>query len=320
MKKCPYCGAEYPDNFVVCPIDQTPFNRDSAPDNGGSGEEIRTVRIRLFGTHEAAALAASNLEAHGIKCWVDSDDCAGVYPNLTTAEGVSLRVLASDAEAADALLNQEATPEEVSQIEVDALSSPPPKGESLKKVAWGQILIGVFLGVIICLLYPWAGELGTKTYFHYGSDRKADGEWTYKNGIIVKYREDRNHDGKWDDWSYYDAHGELTRAEEDNNFDGKPDADFKYKNGDLVSFEKDTDFNGTPDEFCTYKNHIIKQMDMKPNGSNYSTVRQIYKNGVLTEEWRGGDSNGNFKVVVHYDPYNEPVSTNVFDLLRPSAP
>jgi hypothetical protein len=25
MKKCSYCGAEYPDDAVVCPIDQTPF-------------------------------------------------------------------------------------------------------------------------------------------------------------------------------------------------------------------------------------------------------------------------------------------------------
>ena len=25
MKKCSYCGAEYPDDVVACPIDQTPF-------------------------------------------------------------------------------------------------------------------------------------------------------------------------------------------------------------------------------------------------------------------------------------------------------
>ena len=31
MKKCSYCGAEYPDDVVVCPADQTPFNKDYQP-------------------------------------------------------------------------------------------------------------------------------------------------------------------------------------------------------------------------------------------------------------------------------------------------
>lgn len=27
MKKCSYCGAQYPDDLVVCPIDDTPFDK-----------------------------------------------------------------------------------------------------------------------------------------------------------------------------------------------------------------------------------------------------------------------------------------------------
>jgi len=292
---------------------------DSETGKKKDGEETKIKKIRLFSTHEAAAVAASNLEANGIKCWVDSDDCAGAYPNLTTAAGVSLSVLTSDVEAADALLATEATSDEIRQIELAAAASPPPKGASLKKVAWGHILIGVVIGIFICLLYPWTKESGKRNYYHYASDRKADKVWTYQDGQLMEYHEDRNHDGKWDNWSYYDAHGELIRAEGDDNFDGKPDAYWKYKNGDLISFEKDTDFNGMPDEVCTYSNEIIQQADIKPNGANYSTRREFYKSGVLTEEWRGGDPHGNFKEVIQYDPFSEPIRTNVFDLLKPDG-
>jgi len=31
MKKCPYCGAEYPDDLFVCPVDQTPFDKNYQP-------------------------------------------------------------------------------------------------------------------------------------------------------------------------------------------------------------------------------------------------------------------------------------------------
>jgi hypothetical protein len=89
----------------------------------------------------------------------------------------------------------------------------------------------------------------------------------------------------------------------------------------LVSLENDTDFNGIADEFYTYKYHVPQQLDIKPNGSKFTTLREVFQNGVLTEIWRGGDSNGNFKEVVRYDPFFNPVSTNspaALKLLPPS--
>jgi hypothetical protein len=101
------------------------------------------------------------------------------------------------------------------------------------------------------------------------------------------------------------------RSEWDNNFDGKPDEFVTYSNGAPTTFEKDTDFNGVPDEFGIYKYGILQQVDFRPNGAKYSMQRWIYKNGVLTEILRGGDSNGNFKEVVRYDPFFNPISTNI---------
>jgi hypothetical protein len=130
--------------------------------NGGLHDEVKTTTIRTFSSHESAQLAVSNLEAHGIKCWANADDCGGMYPNLTAAGGVRLSVRAADAEAAIALLNAEASPAEINQIETEAVASAPPETVPLKRPAFVQILAGVVIGVLLCLLYQWANNFGTK--------------------------------------------------------------------------------------------------------------------------------------------------------------
>jgi hypothetical protein len=277
--------------------------------NSGLHDEGKTVIIRTFSNHDTAELAVANLEAHGIECWVNADDCGGMYPNLTAPGGVRLLVRASDAEAAIALLNAQASPAEINQIETEAVASSPPETVPLKKLAWGQILFGIVIGVILCLLYQGTNKLGTETHYHYTKDGKRDEAWVYRYGYLAEFLKDLNLDGNWDYWAYYE-HGRVVRSEFDNNFDGKPDEFWTYSNGSPVTLEKDNDFNGVPDEFCTYKNGIIQQADWRPNGSKFTTTREIFQNGVLTEILRGGDSNGNFKEVVRYDPFFNPISTN----------
>jgi hypothetical protein len=67
-------------------------------------------------------------------------------------------------------------------------------------------------------------------------------------------------------------------------------------------------------------------LDIRPNGLKYAITREIYEDGVLSEIWRGGDSNGNFKEIVRYDPFfnpvgMKPINTNIatgFNLLSPA--
>jgi len=332
MKKCSYCGRDNTDEALHCYECGTEFERevmDSESTSDKNHDKEKTLTVRIFPSHEAAELAASKLEAHGIRCWVDADDCGGMYPSLTAAAGARLHVLVADVEAAHTLLDTPASPAEIKQIETEAVASAPPEIVPLKKLALGQILsgmvIGVILGIMLCLLYQSVNQLGTKTYYDDTADGKRDAAWVYRNGHLAESMRDRNLDGIWDQWTYYE-HGRPVRSEYDDNFDGKPDVWWTYSNGTLVSMREDVDFTGTPDCFYTYKDDVVQEADMKPNGAKFTTVREIYQNGVLTEIDRGGDSNGNFKEIVRYDPFFNLIGINnstdhptVFQLLTPSS-
>lgn len=64
-----------------------------------------SVVVRTFGNREAANLAVAQLEANGIAAWITADDGGGLLPNLALAQGVSVFVSESDAEAARELLS-----------------------------------------------------------------------------------------------------------------------------------------------------------------------------------------------------------------------
>jgi hypothetical protein len=116
----------------------------SKTDNDGSHNEVKRTTIRTFVSHESAELAAANLEARGIESWVDANDCGGWYTNLTAPGGVRLQVRVTDAEAAIALLNAEASPAEINRIETEAAASAPPGNSPMKKLAMGQSGLAFF--------------------------------------------------------------------------------------------------------------------------------------------------------------------------------
>jgi len=186
-------------------------------------------------------------------------------------------------------------------------------------IAIGQIVLGALVGIVLGVLASHfvQGRIGTSlpkprtTHYHYARNGMKDEEWRYQDGTLISHSIDRNLDGSFDYWAYYDHSGLATRLEEDNNFDGKPDEFWTYSNNEVTSMKKDTDFNGVPDEFCTYKFHVVQKVDIRPNGAKFTTTRELLSNGVVTEIWRGGDTNGDFQEAIVYDPMFTPIRTNI---------
>ncbi|MEI8291788.1 MAG: hypothetical protein WCH99_20155 [Verrucomicrobiota bacterium] len=316
MKKCPHCGKEYPDEATVCVIDNQPlksFPLTPEPAAAASNDEFDIVTIETFSSINAADIAAARLGACGIECWIKADDAGGMYPPLAMAGGVRLQVRTPDAERAVAVLKTEAPLPETFNSETIAENAPSEKPSPKFKLAIGQILVSIVIGVLLTHFYQWGEKRGTKTFYHHTANRQVDEMWIYQDGQLVEFRQDRNLDGKWDHRVYYE-HGRVVRSEYNNDFGGKPNEWWTFSENGKDTSQIDTDFNGIPDEFWTYKNRIAQEMEIRPNGSKFAITKEKFSNGVLTEIWRGGDSNGKFKEVVRFDPFFNPISTNPFPL------
>lgn len=104
MKKCTYCGKEYPDNASVCAIDQEPLESDSPPAGEAStaatanGEEVvnteETLEVpegyRPLGSLDSfeAARLLRRFEEAGIRFLIDQVERA-----LETGRGLRQQVL-----------------------------------------------------------------------------------------------------------------------------------------------------------------------------------------------------------------------------------
>jgi hypothetical protein len=118
MKKCSYCGAEYPDDTAVCPIDHTPFGGSDAPpllprqqtdydfvplseaDHGNALETLVKCRTLL-----EADMVASQLRAGGIEVFLpDEYLMQAVGWNVNTYGYVRVQVSPKDYVSAKNLL------------------------------------------------------------------------------------------------------------------------------------------------------------------------------------------------------------------------
>ena len=122
MKKCSYCGAEYPDDAVICPIDHTPFEPPAAepppPKAKAREPEYRFapltsadrqkdfVTLVTCATLPAADIILGRLQAAGIEASMPDESLMNVMGGVLTGFGnVRIQITPKDYDTAKELLS-----------------------------------------------------------------------------------------------------------------------------------------------------------------------------------------------------------------------
>ena len=145
----------------------------------------------------------------------------------------------------------------------------------------------------------WTDMNGTKplrTRIDLDEDGKID-RWEYYDdkGGLVKVGFSRKHDGKVDGWAYAAPDGKLARVEISSTGDEqKIDRWEFYEGGNLVRAEEDVDRNGRVDRWETYVNGALESTAMDENGDGRPDRRLTYKDGALVLIESAPDAAGQF--------------------------
>jgi hypothetical protein len=119
MKKCSYCGAEYPDDAVMCAIDHTPFECPAEPPPPepkiaeyhfwpflAEGSHKDFVTLVSCATLPAADVIISRLQVAGIEAFIPDESLMQIMGGNLNAFGyVRVQIAPKDYESARDLLS-----------------------------------------------------------------------------------------------------------------------------------------------------------------------------------------------------------------------
>jgi len=312
----------------------------------------KTIVIKRCTNDAEAEIIKGLLVAARIKASISKDDIGGMYPSLqAVGSGIHIRVPQKDADKATAIIRRSQRLADRASTHVP-LKKP---RASLSFAVWPLFLLGsivilllglqvqltlIYIGALLCMAGI-ALEILTKrgkkkeskqlkphitaakrNYFTIGLAIGlilAGGISFYNTKKQIPrdgvYEYDLSRDGRVDAWYTY-KNDSVVKAAYDRNLDGAPDVWGEYKD-DLVTSEKeDNDFNGKTDVTYYRESGVVSIAEFRLNEATTITKKQIFRDGVLREEWVDKDLDGQFDERVIFDLEHNPVKKIPFPAKR----
>lgn len=239
--------------------------------------------VHAFPTLIDAQLAKLALETEGIEADILDEATASLAPHLTLSSGVRLAVPDGDFNRSREVLG------------LPPVDLPPAK--VARGVPWWAYLI---LAVAVISLFLKAKPSSS-------SDR---GE---------TYSIDRNGDGRPDECCEFDATGRVSVLWCDNNFDGRWDERFEYKDGIPHMVERDLDFDGVYDEFTELRHGVPVTTVVRKGGRGPVLTLVTYRDGVLAQTLEDSDGDGQWDFRTVYDAFGRVKERSPVEVNEPAS-
>ena len=291
---CPKCKTEYRDGFYTCSdcgSSLVPELPEEAPVPNVPPYSPHYKEVLRTTSRPALAVLRTALDNEGVIYFVHGENFSNLY-----SQPARLMVLEEDAEKVekiirdmDSELDSKDWESPIDEFEHDPEYKEGSEGDPGVTNRGSSFIVGLVLGLVAGLLL-FAVFDSVRVY------------------LDITERIDRNRDLKTDEWLYYE-NGKLKRAEADENFDGKSDFYWTYSNRMVIHSSRDLDFNGIIDERCFHRYGVQERCEYCPNGSKVMVRKQIFKHGVLQEEFVDKDKDGKFDERIVYDFIGNTVKT-----------
>ena len=196
-----------------------------------------------------AYLVKNLLEQAGIASYIRGEYLQGGLGDLPVNGVMQVCVDAADVAQAEAILDdwRRAVPSSGSDEAEDEMPRAEPSTPS--KTGFGTMLFGALLGGALGAGAMWIGMRAPPAgnVVDYNGDGRPDERFFYRGERLDRIETDRNFDGKVDEISHYAPDGKTTRAQSDNDFDGRMEVTTRFLHNQWQSEESDENGDGAAD-------------------------------------------------------------------------